>query len=530
MAIIYSYPVEATPTTSDLLLGTSVADDNKPTKSFTIASLAALVTATAGTGTVTNVATAASTFINMTGGAIDVSGTLQASLSASGTPSSTTFLRGDNQWEPATSTGSPNISVLDEGSEIVAAVESLNFTGAGVDVTASGNIAVIDIPSPTGAVTSIIASTGISVDQATGNVTVTNTGVTSLIAGTNITLSPTTGLGNVTINATNNPGTVQSILPGNGLQLDSGVLTSNPVIGVEYDGSNNYILIGKNSGITPADVATEDDFIAYNQLSSQNVKTTTFATLPTTALPLIKQYIDDGDNNVIKNTNDSYTSTAIVTKVVTLTDSDYTTLVSKDPNTLYITIPVLDECVPLTVNFATNVVAIEDETGGTAPGGDYTLVTRVNGVIATSIEGCADEAYEVITTATPTAGYYFKTPLAGNITTGVISSTTPITQVLTGIVVPNPTPTITATLQIVYNIQGGPNPTITGDDTGATVSAVPGSTELDVDGEFSTTANLPSGYAWTSGPTIVPPGAGSPYVIYGSQTVVTTITGTLELT
>ena len=36
MAIIYSYPIEATPTTSDLLLGTSVGDDNKPTKTFNI--------------------------------------------------------------------------------------------------------------------------------------------------------------------------------------------------------------------------------------------------------------------------------------------------------------------------------------------------------------------------------------------------------------------------------------------------------------------------------------------------------------
>ena len=241
MAIIYSYPIEATPTTSDLLLGTSVADDNKPTKTFTIASLAALVTVSGGTGTVTNVATSPSTFINMTPASISTSGTLQASLSASGTPSNTTFLRGDNTWAPATSTGSPNIAVLDEGSSITTAVESLNFTGGGVTASASGNDVTVNIPAPTSAVSSLIAGTGISVDQATGDVTVTNTGVTSLIAGTNITLNPTSGIGNVTINATNNPGTVQSVIPGSGLQLDSGTLISNPAIGIEYDGSNNYI-------------------------------------------------------------------------------------------------------------------------------------------------------------------------------------------------------------------------------------------------------------------------------------------------
>ena len=171
MAIIYSYPIEATPTTSDLLLGTSVADDNKPTKTFTIASLAALVSANAGTGTVTNVATANSTFIDMTGGPISTSGTLQASLSASGTPSNSTFLRGDNTWAPATSTGSPNIAVLDEGTSITTAVESLNFTGGGVTASASGNDVTVNIPAPTSAVSRLIAGTGISVDQATGHVT-----------------------------------------------------------------------------------------------------------------------------------------------------------------------------------------------------------------------------------------------------------------------------------------------------------------------------------------------------------------------
>ena len=179
--------------------------------------------------------------------------TITADLSATGTPSNLTFLRGDNTWAPATSTGSPNIAVLDEGSSITTAVEGINFTGAGVTTSVgSSNDVTVNIPSPTSAVSSLIAGTGISVDQATGDVTVTNDGVTSIVAGTNISLTPTSGLGNVVINALNNPGTVQSAIPGNGLQLDSGTLTSNPTLGVEYDGSNNYILVGKNSGATPA--------------------------------------------------------------------------------------------------------------------------------------------------------------------------------------------------------------------------------------------------------------------------------------
>ena len=532
MAIIYSYPVEATPTTSDLLLGTSVADDNKPTKSFTIASLAALVSANAGTGTVTNVATANSTFINMTGGAISTSGTLQASLSASGTPSSSTFLRGDNTWSPATSTGSPNIAVLDEGSTITTAVESLNFTGGGVIMSNAGNDVIIDIPAPTSAVSSLIAGTGISVDQATGDVTVTNTGVTSLIAGTNITLSPTSGLGNVTINATNNPGTVQSVIPGIGLQLDSGSLTSNPSIGMEYDGSNNYILVGKASGATPATVPISDDFIAFNQLSSNNVKTTTLATIPASALTLVKQYIDNGDANSIKNTDDNFTTTPKVTKIVTLTDTEYAAEVSAgttDANTLYIAITDAQKCTETTTNFTIDSAGI---TGGTA-GVDYTLETKVNGVVAASFVSCEGESYEVITTATPAAGKYFSTPVTGNTTSGTSGapggSPYAVTQSLTGVIADNPTPEIKATLLVVTNIQGpggdGSGFTITGDDTGATNTT---SSATSLVYSFTTVCTAKAGYTFSSVPTYSPtqPTTGT---INGSQTVVTTITGTLEL-
>ena len=111
MAIIYSYPLEGTPTTSDLLLGTSIGNDSKPTKTFTIGSLAALVTADANDGTVTEVSTANSTFIDMAGGPILNSGTLIASLSATGTPSSSTFLRGDNKWMPASTSGVITFSI-----------------------------------------------------------------------------------------------------------------------------------------------------------------------------------------------------------------------------------------------------------------------------------------------------------------------------------------------------------------------------------------------------------------------------------
>ena len=389
----------------------------------------------------------------------------------------------------------------------------------------------INIAAPTSAVSSLIAGTGISVDQASGDVTVTNTGVTSLIAGTNITLNPTSGVGNVTINATNNPGTVQSVIPGSGLQLDSGTLTSNPSIGIEYDGSNNYILVGKTSGATPATVPTTDDFIPFHQLASNNIKTSTFGTIPATAMPLVEQYIDAGDANTIKNTDDSYTTTPKVNKIVTLTVAQYAGA-TKDANTLYIVIDNADACTgnETTTNFTIDTAGPPGITGGTA-GVDYTLETKVNGVVAASFVSCEGESYEVITTATPAAGKYFSTPVTGNTTSGTSGapggSPYAVTQSLTGVIAANPTPEIKATLLVVYDVQGGPNPTVTGDDTGSTASAVPGSTELDVNGKFSTSATTPpGGYAWKAGSPTVVQASGT---IYGSQTVVTTVSGTLEL-
>ena len=70
-----------------------------------------------------------STFIDTTAAPSPIigTGTITASLSATGTPSNTTFLRGDNTWSSASSTGSAQISVLDEGSQVTADVDSFNF-------------------------------------------------------------------------------------------------------------------------------------------------------------------------------------------------------------------------------------------------------------------------------------------------------------------------------------------------------------------------------------------------------------------
>ena len=82
-----------------------------------------------------------------------------------------------------------------------------------------------------GAVTSLIAGPGINVSSATGNVTVTNTGVTNILAGTGISISG--GTGSVTINSLTT-GTVIAINTGAG--LTGGPITTSGTIALTTTG------------------------------------------------------------------------------------------------------------------------------------------------------------------------------------------------------------------------------------------------------------------------------------------------------
>ena len=515
MSIIYSYPIDAAPQVGDLLLGSSSLDGN-PTKTFTIGSIAGLVDTAGGTGTVTQVATSNSTFISLQGGPINGAGVLTASLSALDTPSNTTFLRGDNKWAAATTSGSPNVSILSEGLTLTSAVTSINFTGDGVVVTepvANSNDILVTIEGSTSAVTSVsgpASGLGIAVSQTTGEVVVSNIGVTNITPGNNITLSAQTG--NVVINATQNPGTVQSIIPGNGLKLDSGSLISNPTIGLDYTGSNNYILIGAST-----DVPVSTDFIAFNKLSNNNVKTTTFSTIPETALPLVQTYIDAGDSNTVSNLEPAgYEDTARINTVVTLTQAQYDSLVAAsttNANTLYV----------IAASSTTGVVTLNsiDITGLTGPAAGYTVAGNS---VNDTFTGVVGEAFSFEATYTANAGYYFSTPVSGNIVNGNLvagaqnTSLTPI-----GVIAISPTAPIVSTLLVVTNIQGGPasawRVTPGGDVTGSTQGATYDFNNTSI--EITNNA-----YTFPTAPTIVK----AQGTITGSQTVVTTVTGTLQLT
>ena len=101
MAVIYSYP-KATPTASDLLIGTLTSDASgeNPTKTFSISDIIGLVPAAGTGGTVTRVKLINTDgFVTITNPEVTTAGDITVDLTNNGgTPSTTTFYRGDGQW------------------------------------------------------------------------------------------------------------------------------------------------------------------------------------------------------------------------------------------------------------------------------------------------------------------------------------------------------------------------------------------------------------------------------------------------
>ena len=271
MAIIYSYP-QAIPKDSDLIIGTVTYDPNdpapvrgNPTRSFKVSDLAASITGNsytltskalgvnssivltdntgfiagtvnfnsgsgvsalnsgntititntgvlsniAGTGislsgttgnvTITNsgvtgMAITDTTFVDLSLSSSTGDVTLTAALSATGTPTNLNFLRGDNVW--STPAGGGTVTSVNSG------------IGISVDNTDPDN----PIINNTG-VLSNIAGTGISINNATGNSTITNTAPDQTVV--------LTGSGGITITGTYPSFNVDSV-PGGVITVTAG--------------------------------------------------------------------------------------------------------------------------------------------------------------------------------------------------------------------------------------------------------------------------------------------------------------------
>jgi hypothetical protein len=439
MAIIYSYPTEANPALSDLLIGTDVSTKGNPTKSFTIGSIVALVKSNVpGGGTITQINTVGSTFIDLVGGPITTNGSITASLSAGGTPSITTFLRGDNTW--ATPAIDPPVTY------IIRSVQDGDKAN--------------------------ILLTGSDASQT----------IVGLLPGANIQFTDN-GANGILIDVVNLlSGTVESVNAGDGLKIQSGDVSVDPTIAIETIGSNNYITV--NSLASVPDVV---DYIPFHDVASGDVKTTTFNTIPVESLALVKDYIDAGDDGDVRNNTDTYTTTGVVNQVVSLTDVEYAAIGSKDPNTLYVVVADNPDFT-ITQNLINNI------TGGTA-GVDYTLSGPGDGA---TVVGIAGTPYAFNVSAQPVTGKYFSSAFSATNPSGVITADATVNNTLTGTIADIPAGTCTATLAISNSILGNSAwYTIGGDLAGATDSGTCPNTY-----SFSTTVTPNSGYQFVSGPTV----------------------------
>ena len=302
MAIIYSYP-QATPKASDLLIGTVTYDstsgtpvDGNPTRTFNIGDIANLlggytlssqaaglnanivltsnlgaisaVNLLRGTGIsisdngtngitlgntgVLSIVASNSTFVSSTP-VLSSTGnvTISSSLSAIGTPSSSNYLRGDNRWS------TPVTTITTQDSQFINLTPNSSTNGA-VTITAqlsaggspsSSNFLRGDnvwaVPAGGGTVTSVLAGTGIAVDNSNpSDPVVSNTGVLSNIAGTGISISNATG--NSTITNTAPDQTV--VITGSG---DTTVTGTYPTFNISSDSGVTQIVAGNDISISP---------------------------------------------------------------------------------------------------------------------------------------------------------------------------------------------------------------------------------------------------------------------------------------
>jgi hypothetical protein len=494
MSIIYSYPTTQ-PTVDDLLIGTDVGDDNA-TKSFTVQSLVSLINAQSGSGTLTGVTISTDAFLTAVGNPTGPAVAYTIGLAATGTPSATTFLRGDNQWViPTVSAG---IGVTSNNNPITSDVSNFNFTGAGVvtSLSSQGNVN-INIEGAINAVESIIASTGISVSSETGNVIVTNTGITSLVEGGGITIATnSTGQATLTV-ATQSGGTVTSVGAGDGLVITNSDAAS-PIIALDYTGADTYITQ------PVAAVPLAADLIPFHSVSGNTVSKVTFGDIQASTLALVNTSITTANADAITNTYDKSQQAASpnnrtvgavpATQIVTCSAAEYTAMDSAGElvdSFIYLT--TASAAPQNTVNFTINSGTIS------ASGGcSVTTSTTVNNNAVLTITGAVGSSYTVRTTITASGSGCVFSGTNPQILTGTIpaGSTAAVTQNLTGSVsVPAGPSPVSDTLQSISTSN------ISGSASGYTVSS---NSPISGNGPFNTslfglTATANTGYEFNGG-------------------------------
>ena len=275
MAIIYSYP-QVKPKASDLLIGTVTYDstgtnpvEGNPTRTFSVQDVANLVasyelsttqngtnatlrltndigdlsvvnlvkgngiTLTSNGSNAITIANSGLVSVNATDtnyidtNASVVSGVLNisSSLSATGSATSSSYLRGDNKWSvPVNSITAASSTFINVGPTVasngnVIITAALSATGAPSSSSFLRGDNTWAVPAGGGTITSVNAGTGIAVDNSNpADPIISNTGVIKIIGGTDISVTPVDGTGTVTINSTSQGG-VTDIIAGNNISI-----------------------------------------------------------------------------------------------------------------------------------------------------------------------------------------------------------------------------------------------------------------------------------------------------------------------
>ena len=321
MAIIYSYP-SATPTTSDVVIGTLLSDDSgeNPTKSFSIADIIGLVPAAGTGGTVTSIGlTNTDGFLTIGNSPITTAGNIGIDLYTSGgTPSATTYYRGDGQWAVP-----PNA---------VANVYTLTgiANGANTDITLTDTSAITSFVKliPTSPIT--ISTTNNEVTIGSSAVTGVTSSDTYLVVNNTAPAAPILSLavGGTVGDNTNfyrGDGTWQTITAGT---MSSWNITAGTGTAEQVDNTETVTIAG-GTGITTAVAATNTVTVTNSGVTSVTATAPLVASAATGAITLTSP-------TAVNNSTDTYTSVPNVTNIISLTQTEYNAIGSPDANTLYV--------------------------------------------------------------------------------------------------------------------------------------------------------------------------------------------------
>jgi len=322
MAIIYSYP-SATPTTADVVIGTLLSDDSgeNPTKSFSIADIIGLVPAAGTGGTVTSIGlTNTDGFLTIGNSPITTAGNIGIDLFTSGgTPSATTYYRGDGQW-----------AVPPNATQLLYTLTSVANAG-NVDITLAAATGVTSI-------VKLLPGSGVTLGTSTNQITIGASGVATITGSTFINVDVSAPLDPIlTLSATGTPGVTNYLRGDNtwatiaaGGTMNSWNIAADTGTAEQVDEAETVTIVG-GTGIDTAVAATNTVTVTNSGVTSIVAGTNVTVSGATGDVTInTPTTIVNAPNPVAAPT------VAQVNQIVALTAGEYAAIAAKDANTLYI--------------------------------------------------------------------------------------------------------------------------------------------------------------------------------------------------